>query len=350
VGEGWGVVFTSGTLTSAAIAAERLPMGAVHQYAPLDVGPFVERFLNHWRPEVAIVAESELWPSTLGVLARRKIPVVIVNGRLSDRSFPRWRRFRALVAPLFARISLVLAQSAEDAKRFTELGAAAVIATGNLKWDAAPLPADAGELRRLRSAIGARPVWLAASTHAGEVEIIASVHRALAATHPRLLTIVVPRHPSRGADVATVLAAAGSPPARRSKGDAVTADTQVYVADTLGELGLFYRLVRFTFLGNSLITPGGGHNPLEALQLGTAVISGPYVHNFADVFARLRRAAPDATVADAGRLTAAVDALLRDPTAAKRLAANQAEALGGMTGALEATFAALRPYLPPASG
>src|SRR4051812_1357730 len=118
VGEGWGVVFTSGTLTSAAIAAERLPMGAVHQYAPLDVGPFVERFLNHWRPEVAIVAESELWPSTLGVLARRKIPVVIVNGRLSDRSFPRWRRFRALVAPLFARISLVLAQSAEDAQRF----------------------------------------------------------------------------------------------------------------------------------------------------------------------------------------------------------------------------------------
>jgi 3-deoxy-D-manno-octulosonic-acid transferase len=150
--------------------------------------------------------------------------------------------------------------------------------------------------------------------------------------------------------VTAVLAAAGLSDARRSKGDALTAATEVYVADTLGELGLFYRLVSFTFLGNSMITPGGGHNPLEALQLGAAVISGPYVQNFADVFARLRRTAPDATVTTGQTLSGAVDALLRDPTAAKRLAADQAEALGGMTGALEATFAALRPYLPSASG
>ena len=345
VAQGFAVVFTSGTLTSASLAAEVLPRGAVHQYVPLDVTAYIARFLDYWRPEIAIVAESELWPITITTLARRGIPIVIVNGRLSDRSFPRWRRFRAAVAPLFARLSLVLAQSAVDAARFSALGAPNVVDTGNLKGDALPLSADPAELTRLRSAIGHRPVWLAASTHAGEEEIVAAAHKTIAATTPHLLTLIVPRHPERGEAVAGLLAAGGLKIARRSRGESLTPATDIYVADTLGELGLFYRLASVAFVGNSLVPPGGGHNPLEAIQLGAAVITGPEVNNFADVFARLDRACPMGPITDAASLASVVAALLADPAAVARRAHAQAAVLTELTGALDATLAALQPYL-----
>jgi 3-deoxy-D-manno-octulosonic-acid transferase len=344
VAAGFSVVFTSGTVTSAAIAAERLPQGAVHQYAPLDVTRYVRHFLDHWRPDVVIVAESEVWPATITALARRAVPVVIVNGRFSDRSFARWRRVRGIAAPLFARLSLVLAQSADDAARFAAMGARNVAVTGNLKWDAPPLAADPAELQRLKAAFAGRPVWLAASTHAGEEEIVAAAHQALAATHGDVLTLLVPRHPQRGDAVAGVLASAGLATARRSRGEVPTASIAVYLADTLGELGLFYRLAPVAFIGNSLVD-GGGHNPLEAVQLAAAVLYGPHVKNFADVFARLDAASPAARVTDAATLASAVAALLADPAAARRLAEAQRAAFGGLGGALDATMAALAPYL-----
>jgi 3-deoxy-D-manno-octulosonic-acid transferase len=344
LGDGFAVVFTSGTVTSAATAATRLPKGAVHQYAPLDVPTYVARFLDHWQPEIAIVAESEVWPATVVALDRRSIPIVIVNGRLSDRSFRRWTRFRAVVGPLFRRLSLVLAQSDEDGRRYTALGAPAVVVSGNLKWDAPPLAADLAELARLREAVGGRPAWVAASTHAGEEEIVIAAHRRLKQTVPRLLTVIVPRHPPRGDDVAAVLAAAGLKVARRSRGETPVGESEVYLADTLGELGLFYRLAPIAFIGNSLVA-GGGHNPAEATELGAAVVSGSHVENFADVFARLAAAVPATIVENEAGLAAAIAPMLADPAIAARQAAAQARALAGLKGALDATSAALRPYL-----
>jgi 3-deoxy-D-manno-octulosonic-acid transferase len=341
--QGLAVIFTSGTVTSAAIAAARLPAGAVHQYAPLDVPSYVARFLDHWRPEIAIVVESEVWPATVTALHRRGVPLIIVNGRLSDRSFRRWRRFRPLVAPLFARLSLVLAQSGDDAARFGALGAPRVLVSGNLKWDAPPLAADPTELARLDRAIAGRPAWFAASTHAGEEEIVIAVHRKLAARMPRLLTVLVPRHPDRGDALAGLLAGGGLSVARRSRGEMPGA-SDVYLGDTLGELGLFYRLIPIAFIGNSLIA-GGGHNPAEAVELGAAVLSGPHVHNFAEVFERLAAATPGLFVSDAETLAAAVAALLADRALAARQAAAGVAALAPLKGAFAKTTRALQPYL-----
>ena len=268
------------------------------------------------------------------MLAHRAIPMVIVNGRLSDRSFPRWRRFRLAVAPLFGRLPLVLAQSGEDAARFSTLGARNVVATRQPQvgfcrrarcrsWPSWPAS---------RAAIGSRPVWLAASTHAGEEEIAVATHRAIAAARPGLLTLLVPRHPQRGDAVAAMLAAAGMRVARRSRGEAIIATTEVYLADTLGELGLFYRLVPVAFIGNSLVA-GGGHNPVEAVQLGAAVVYGPHVENFSEVFARLDRAWAAARVADASGLAAIVGALIADPAKAQAAVATEAAGFAGMTGA-----------------
>ncbi len=343
---GIGVVFTSGTVTSAAIAAARLPKGAIHQYPPLDVPAYVERFLGHWQPEIAIIAESEVWPATISTLNQRGTPIVIVNGRLSDRSFRRWTRFRSVVAPIFGRVSLVLAQSEEDGRRFAALGARSVVVSGNLKWDAPPLEADLGELARLREAVGGRPAWIAASTHAGEEEMVVAAHRRLQEAMPRLLTVIVPRHPQRGAAVAAILASAGVRGAQRSKGETPDTSSEVYLADTLGELGLFYRLAPIAFIGNSLVK-GGGHNPAEATELGAAVVSGPYVENFSDVFARLVAAVPATVVRDSAELAAAIGPLLGDPAIVARWAAAQSAAVGRMKGALEATLTAIEPYLVP---
>jgi 3-deoxy-D-manno-octulosonic-acid transferase len=262
---------------------------------------------------------------------------------LSDRSFRRWRRFRPLVAPLFARLSLVMAQSEDDAARFSALGSPRVAVSGNLKWDAPPLPADPAELRRLKNAIVGHPAWLAASTHAGEEDVVAVAHQKLRQTVPRLLTIVVPRHPERGEELAAALAARGLRVARRSRGEP-PGGSELYLADTLGELGLFYRLAPIAFIGNSLVK-GGGHNPAEAVELGAAVLSGPHVHNFAEVFERLAAAVPAIMISDAETLAGAVGPLLADPALAARQAAAEAAALAPLKGALDATTAALRPFL-----
>jgi 3-deoxy-D-manno-octulosonic-acid transferase len=350
VGDGLAVVLTTGTLTSAEIAGRRLPAGAVHQFAPLDVAPFVGRFLDHWRPQVAIFVESEIWPATIGELKRRSVPLAIVNARFSERAFRRWRRLGAVAAPLFARIALVLAQSGADAARFAAAGAPRVVVTGNLKWDAPPLAADPAALATLRAAIDGRPTWLAASTHPGEEEIVATAHKLVAARHPRLLTVIVPRHPNRGDEAAATVAAAGLAVARRSRGEGIDEAIAVYLADTLGELGLFYRLAPVAFVGNSLVAGGGGHNPIEAIQLGATVLHGPHVANFAEVFACLDAAVPQPGVDDAASLAVAVLARLADPAAARDEAARAARALAPMSGALDRTLAALKPWLAGGPG
>src|SRR5271154_6633332 len=196
------VLVTSGTVTSAALAEQRLPAGALHQFIPLDAPRFVHRFLNHWRPDLALFVESDLWPNLILSCADRKIPMIVINGRLSERSFTRWQRVPGVIGALLSRFDLCLTQSAADARRYGDLGAPRVSSTGNLKLDVPPPPVDEAALRRLKSVIGARPVIAAASTHAGEEATVIAAHRRLRAKIPDLLTVVAPRHPARGESIA----------------------------------------------------------------------------------------------------------------------------------------------------
>lgn len=341
---GFPVLLTTTTLTSASIAATNLPPGAIHQFGPLDVPAYVDRFLDHWRPFFVVFVESEIWPAIITRLEEAVVPLVVVNGRMSDRSFRRWRRFRAAARAVFGRIGLVLARSAEDGERFRVLGAPNVEVSGSLKFDAPPLAAAPGDLGRLRSAIAGRPVWVAASTHDGEEAIVAAAHRILKERHPGLLTILVPRHPARGGVIRDLLAGEGLSVALRSRGDGLLPGTDVYLADTLGELGLFYRAAPVAFLGGSLV-PVGGHNPIEAVRLGTAALHGPHVHNFAELFAVIDRVAPSAPIVDAASLATAAGPLIADPAAAATVAERSAAALQPLSGALDATMQALKPYL-----
>ncbi|HEX8416644.1 MAG TPA: 3-deoxy-D-manno-octulosonic acid transferase, partial [Methylobacterium sp.] len=245
---GVSVLVTTGTRSAADVVGERLPEGAIHQYVPLDAPRWIGRFLDHWRPDLALVAESELWPNTVIALHARGVPLLIVNGRMSERSFRGWCRSRRTAEALLSRIAVCLAQTDADAERFVQLGAPHVSVAGNLKYDSAVAPVDARQLEDLRVLLGDRPVWVAASTHPGEDAMVAQAHAALRERMPGLLTIVVPRHPRRGGDVAHEAAAAGLHGARRSRNEAPHQGVDLYVADTLGELGLFYRLARVVFL------------------------------------------------------------------------------------------------------
>lgn len=335
---------TTGTLTSARLLAQTLPARARHQFAPLDVPAWTARFLDHWRPDAALWVESELWPNMLAAMASRGIPAALVNARLSARSFARWRRLGAALRPPLGAFAHVLAQSDADAARFAALGARGVGMPGNLKFDAAILPVDAAGLAALRAALAGRPCWLAASTHDGEEEIAAAAHAALAPAIPGLATVIVPRHAARGDAIAAMLATRGLAVARRSRGALPDRATQVYLADTMGELGLFYRLAPVAFIGRSL-AKGGGQNPLEAATLGTALVAGPETANFADIYDRLAVAGGVRIVRDVAGLAAALGDLLGD-TAARAAAAAAATAVATEgRGATARTLEALAPIL-----
>ena len=338
------VLVTSGTVTSAALAEQRLPNGVLHQFVPLDAPRFVRSFLDHWRPGLALFVESDLWPNLICSCAQRKIPMIIINGRLSERSFKRWRRVPGAIAALLNRFDLCLAQSANDAERYSKLGAPRVSATGNLKLDVPALPADEAVLRRLRDIIGKRPVLIAASTHAGEEAAVIGAHRRLRAKFPSLLTIVVPRHPARGESIAEEAKGAGLSVALRSRRAQPMPDIGIYIADTLGELGLMYRLAPIVFMGGSLASHGG-QNPIEAIRLGAAIIHGSQVWNFAEIYAALDAARGAQPVADEEALATRLGAWLADPAARQAAADAAAATIKKLSGALERTWTALDPYL-----
>lgn len=343
-GEGIAVLLTTGTVTSAAIAARRLPPGAHHQYVPLDVASWVGRFLDHWRPTLAVFVESEIWPSTVHELAARAIPQVLVNGRISARSARRWGAVDGLAAALFGRLALTLAQSPADAERLSALGARDVAVTGNLKFDGAPPTVDASELARLTAVIGDRPTWVAASTHAGEEALVAAAHARLAQQLPGLLTVLAPRHPQRGDEVRALIAEAGLTVASRSKGETPDAATDVYLTDTIGEMGLIYRLAPVAYIGGSLV-PHGGQNPIEPSRLDVAVVHGPHVFNFADLYRDLDETGGAQAVADLDGLVAAIASAHTDPAGRAARIACARVVVDRATGALDRTFAALRPLM-----
>ena len=247
------VLVTTGTVTSAALAEKRLPPGVIHQFVPLDLPPFVARFFDHWRPDLALFVESDLWPNMIMASARRGIPIIVVNGRMSERSFERWRYMPDTIEALLTRLDLCLVRTTVDAERFAALGAPRITTTGNLKLDVPPLPVDEAKLAKLAAAIAGRPVIAAASTHLGEEEAVIDTQRRLKASFRGLLTILAPRHPERGQSIASAIAAAGLTSALRSRDQLPHAGTDIYIADTVGELGLIYRLAPIVFMGGSLI-------------------------------------------------------------------------------------------------
>lgn len=304
------VLFTTGTLTSARLLQQRLPQlglaRVLHRFVPLDVPAWAGRFLDHWRPDAAAFVESELWPNLLAACRARGIPLMLVNGRMSARSFRSWRRAPGFARQIIGAFDRVHPQSPPYGERLLALGATRLEPPGNLKLAAPPLPVDEAELARLRAAIGERPVWLAASTHPGEEAIAADVHRMLAPAFPDVLTIIAPRHPARGPEIAAQLG--GAP--RRGAGQPAPPGG-IWIADTMGELGVLYRLAPLVFMGKSLVG-SGGQNPLEAARFGCAIAAGPHTGNFEDIYARLQVAGAVTVVADPAALAAWLDTMLRD--------------------------------------
>ncbi|WEX78163.1 lipid IV(A) 3-deoxy-D-manno-octulosonic acid transferase [Sinorhizobium numidicum] len=342
---GIAVVLTTGTMTSARVAAERLGSTVVHQYVPLDFKPAVSRFLEYWEPDLAIIAESEIWPMTIIELGRRQIPQVLVNARLSDRSFERWKKRPSLADALFENLALVIAQSDVDAERFRTLGALPVMVSGNLKVDTDALPHDPQALRDYRQQIGTRKTWAAISTFDGEENAAATVHRALM-ERTRLLTIIVPRHPERCDDIEAALAAKGLKIARRTRGDPLTPDVDIFLGDTIGEMGLYLRLTEVAFVGRSLFAEGG-QNPLEPAMLGCAVLSGGNVQNFRETYQMMSKNGSAKIVRDVEMLAKGVNYLLANDDMRRSMIDAGLEAVQEMRGALTVTVKGLEPYINP---
>lgn len=341
---GIAMLVTTGTVTSGGLAEQRLPRGVVHQFMPVDVPRFVRSFLDHWQPDLALFVESDLWPNVMIETSARGIPMVLVNGRLSENSFRRWRSLPNSIANLLQRLDLCLAGTTSDAARFGELGALNVVTTGNLKLDVPAPPADPAALAALQDAIRDRPVIAAASTHAGEEGVVIEAHTRLRANFPGLLTLIAPRHPERGPGVVEIAAAAGLNAALRSRGELPKRTTDIYVADTVGELGLIYRLAPVVFIGGSMVKHGG-QNPIEAAKLGAAILHGPHVWNFTEIYAALDSARGAELVDDCDRLTVHLAACLADPEACGRVAQAGHTVVENLSGALERTLSSLDPYL-----
>lgn len=315
------VLVTTGTVTSANLLATRLPERSFHQFVPLDVPTWCHRFVDHWRPDLVLWMESELWPNMLREIRRRDTPIVLVNARMSEASFTNWQRLPGIAASLLGNFALCLAQSEAQADRLRRLGGKNVLYLGNLKYSADPLPADQHALEALESLLQGRNLVLWASTHDGEERMAGALHTKLKARNPALLTVIVPRHPARAESVAEALAGNALSVRRRSLGEHVDASDDIYLADTMGELGLFYRIAGIAVIGNSF-GHDGGHNPLEAAQLDCAVLFGPGMANFQAVVDELVQASAAIPCANEAVLEASLRRLLQDDAERAALASN----------------------------
>ncbi|MEH6404505.1 MAG: 3-deoxy-D-manno-octulosonic acid transferase [Sneathiella sp.] len=318
------ILMTTGTKTSANLMQERLPAGAFHQFVPIDTKEAVIRFLEYWQPQLAIWMESEIWPNLINQTARREIPMLMINARITDESFNLWRKTGGLIKGLLKKFDYIHAQSDLSAERLKYLGAKEVEALGNLKFCSPPLPFRNERFRDMKVAVKDRKVWLASSTHKGEEAIIASAHLAMKPKVKKLLTIIVPRHPERGEEIMSKLQDAGFKVARRSQRHPVEPDTDIYLADTIGELGLFYRLVDVVFMGGSLVQKGG-QNLLEAARLNCAIMHGPDMSNFLEIVEDLKNNKGVIGVKDGSDLVAVTYKLLTEVRYRAALSENATE-------------------------
>jgi 3-deoxy-D-manno-octulosonic-acid transferase len=344
------VLITTGTRSSADLLESRLPDQTIHQFVPLDARPFVQAFLDYWKPDVAIWTESELWPALIHETRERGIEMISLNTRMSQDSYRKWLRVRGAARALLGKFDLFLTQDRVTAKHLLRLGAPAkrVRINGSLKESSGALPHDEQERQEISTALETRPVWLAASTHPGEDEIAAEAQRIARRASPRLLLIIAPRHPERGPAIAETLRQAGWRVALRSEGTQPNAVIDIYIADTLGEMGLWYRIAPLNFLGGSLVNIGG-HNPYEPAALGSAILHGPHVANAKDVYDRLDEAGAARVVKDARSLGEAVIELL-EPHRSAAMAHEAWEISSQGAQAAEAAFSEINAALDRSSG
>lgn len=303
------ILLTTGTVTSARLAQSKLSEGIIHHYMPIDTPKAVKRFQSHFRPDLVLWMESELWPNHLRMLAQNATPCLLINARMSERSARRWSWFTTSIKTLLSTFSAIYAGSDADAERFARLGATSLHMAGNIKYDAPALAADATALNELTQLFRKRPIWIAASTHAGEEAIIVNAHKLIAHSIPNLLTLIAPRHPKRGNAIAGLIASQHLKCAQRSAQGTIESDTAIYIADTMGELGNLFRLCDIVFVGGSLVARGG-HNPIEPARLNCALITGPHLHHFTDIYSHFTSALAVEIVKDASSLANAVTNLM----------------------------------------
>ncbi len=336
------ILVTTGTVTSANLMAARLPKGVIHQYVPVDTPLATSRFMHHWRPDIALWVESELWPNLIACADSWNCTMGIINGRMSERSFRLWTKYPSMSRPMIGAFDMVFAQSEADGKRFEALGAKRIFSFGNMKYDARPLSCNEAELLQIKQGIGSRPVWLAASTHSGEEEQIIKAHDILKQTRKDLLTIIVPRHPNRGTKISELTGKGRT--ALRSQKQTITSSTKFYIADTLGELGLFYRLCDIVFMGGSLVRHGG-QNPLEPARLACAILTGVHTHNFKDTYYEMQRAKACIRVENAKDLAAQISALFGNAAKINDLRENAKTYVETKSGTTARLIKALSPIL-----
>lgn len=313
------LLMTSGTVAAAELMGKRLPDGVIHQYAPVDTPDFAARFTKYWAPELAIFAESELWPSLLEAVRSRGTRTALLSARMSEGSIRRWTALSSSAKRLLGGFDLVMAQDRRFADLFTSLGARDD-GDLNLKLAGAPLPVDEDARAALVAQLDGRPLLVAASTHPGEEAIVLDAFARLAKRPDRPLLALVPRHPVRGDDVLELVRGQNFSVARRSLGEVVTDETQVLLADTLGELGLWYSLARISVVGGSLVNGIGGHNPLEPARLVCPFVVGPYTQGWQAVYRSLSAVDGYRTVSDAASLAYAFGKALDRPEEVREMA------------------------------
>jgi 3-deoxy-D-manno-octulosonic-acid transferase len=338
------ILITTGTLTSAKMLEDKLPKSVIHQFVPADCKRWVQRFLNHWQPDVGIWVESELWPNLVISTARTGAGMMLINARISDRSFLSKQKMPSLTRLMLGCFNVILPQSRLDATRFTNLGAMNVEYLGNLKYASEKLAANPDEVAKLSAQIAGRPAWLAASTHPGEEEQIIATHKQLRRDHPNLLTIIAPRHPVRAPEVTAILEGGGITYAQRSRGQNISTEKEVYLADTLGELGILFELVDVVFIGGSLVAVGG-HNPLEPARAECVTIYGPHIFNFAEICSEMEAANASIKVSDSHELSTVTLRLLNNKEECEKIAINAREFADSKKEILGYVLIKIREYL-----
>lgn len=340
------IMVTTGTVTSAKLVENKLSKNIIHQFVPLDLTFSVKKFLDHWRPDFAIWVESEVWPNLVCETAKTGSPLALVNARMSKETLSKWKKHKRFSKKIFESFSVCLAQNETEKNNFNQAGVLNSVNAGNLKFESPTLPADPDDLSSVVKMIGDRKIWLMASSNEGEEEIAANCHRILEDKYSGLLTIIVPRHPNRAKAIAKMLHDKNLNFVQRSKGDKVSKDTQIYLCDTIGELGIFYRVSNIVFIGGSLVERGG-QNPLEPARLHCSLISGDKVFNFTEIYSQMQQEHAVIIVKDEAEFLANLDNLLADNKLQDIYANRALEFVNSKSGIVENYLNQLDKYIKP---